>query len=70
MPHVVVGGGWKGALWGVSGVAGYDAIEEEVALKARVDITPTEAFSFFVMGAWSDVDGGDDDDDVLVLTRD
>ena len=62
VPHVVVGGGWKGAIWGVSGVVGYDSNEEEVAIKGRVDITPTEAFSFFVMGAWSDVDNDDDSD--------
>ena len=62
MPHVVVGAAWKGAIWGVSGVVGYDSNEEEFAVKGRMDITPTEAFSFFVMGAWSDVDDDDDDD--------
>ena len=65
VPHAVVGAAWKGAIWGVSGVVGYDSVEEEVAVKGRIDITPTEAFSFFVMGAWSDVDNNGDDDDLL-----
>jgi hypothetical protein len=69
MPHVVVGGGWKGAVWGVSGVVGYDSNEEEVAVKGRIDITPTEAFSFFGMFGWSDVDSGNDDDDATARSR-
>ena len=47
----------------MSAVGGYDSNEEEFAIKGRVDITPTDMFSFFVMGAWSDV--GDDDDDAI-----
>ena len=58
----MVGAAWKGGIWGVSGVVGYDSNEEEFAVKGRMDITPNEMFSFFVMGAWSDVDNDDDDD--------
>jgi hypothetical protein len=65
VPHIVAGAAWKGAIWGISGVVGYDSVEEEVAIKGRVDINPSGAFSFFVMGAWSDVDGGDDNNNLV-----
>ena len=52
----------EGRHLGRVGVVGYDSVKEEFAIKGRVDITPTDMFSFFVMGAWSDVDGDDDDD--------
>jgi len=54
-PHIVVGAAWSGGIFGVSGVVGWDSNEDEVAVKGRIDIKPTDALSFFVMGAWSDV---------------
>ncbi|PYE88437.1 porin [Phyllobacterium leguminum] len=52
VPHIV--GGLKYAQgWGSVGVAvGYDSIIEEFAVKARVDVNVSDAFSVFVMGAW------------------
>ena len=43
VPHVVAGVGWTGGWGGVSVVAGYDAVWEEFAVKARVDVKATEA---------------------------
>ena len=59
-PHVVVGAAYSGGIWGVSGVGAYDSNQEEFAIKGRIDITPNDMFSFFVMGAWTDDDGNDD----------
>ena len=41
-------------ILGVSAVAGYDSDEEEFAIKGRLDVTPSDMFSLFVMGAWTD----------------
>ncbi|MDW6021188.1 porin [Mesorhizobium sp. BAC0120] len=56
-PHILVGAAYKGGLFGVSAVGAYDSVQEEFAIKGRVDITPNDMFSFFVMGAWTDDDG-------------
>src|SRR5262249_8239063 len=50
-PHVVAGAAYKSGIWGVSGVAAYDSVQEEFALKGRLDVTPNDMFSFFVMAA-------------------
>jgi len=57
-PHAVVGAAYKTGIFGLSGVAGFDTVQDEFSLKGRVDITPSEMFSFFVMGAWTDDDSG------------
>jgi len=57
-PHVVIGAAYKTGIFGVSAVGGYDSNEEEFSAKGRIDVTPNDMFSFFVMGAWT----GDDDD--------
>jgi opacity protein-like surface antigen len=53
-PHAVVGAAYKTGIFGLSGVGGWDSVQDEFSLKGRVDITPSEMFSFFVMGAWTD----------------
>lgn len=53
VPHVVAGIGWQGAWGGASIVAGYDAVWEEGAVKARVDFYPTDRLSLFAMAGWS-----------------
>jgi Porin subfamily len=60
----VVGGVSLTQDWGSVGlVAGYDTQEEEVAIKARLDVNITETAKVFVMGAYDtggDVPEGDD----------
>ena len=58
VPHVVVGVGYKTGSCGVSVVGGWDSDWEEFAVKGRVDVTPNDMFSFFVMGAWTMIDDG------------
>jgi hypothetical protein len=57
-PHAVIGAAYKSGIWGISAVGGYDSVEDEFSGKGRLDITPNDMFSFFVMGAWT----GDDND--------
>jgi hypothetical protein len=57
-PHAVVGVGYTGGLFAATVVGGYDSVEEEFSAKARIDVTPNEMFSVFVMGAWTDDDDG------------
>jgi hypothetical protein len=56
MPHVVAGAKYASGIWGVSAVGGYDSEQEEFAIKGRLDVTPSDMFSLFVMGAWTDDD--------------
>ena len=56
-PHVLVSAAYKTGLFGLSAVGAYDSVQEEFAIKGRLDITPNDMFSFFVMGAWTDDDG-------------
>ncbi len=57
-PHVVAGLKYKTGIFGVSGVGGYDSVQDEFSLKGRIDVTPNDLFSLFVMGAWTDDDDG------------
>jgi len=57
-PHVVAGLAYKTGVFGLSGVGGYDSVQDEFSVKGRIDVTPNDMFSLFVMGAWTD----DDDD--------
>ena len=50
VPHVVVGLGWTGGWGGITAVAGYDAVFEQFAGKARLDFKVTEVLSLWVMG--------------------
>ena len=61
VPHVVVGLGWTGGWGGITAVAGYDAVFEQFAGKARLDVKATETLSLWVMG-------GVKSDDEFVLT--
>ena len=55
-PHVVAGVGWQGAWGGIGVVAGYDAVWEQGAVKARIDFYPTDRLSLFVMAGWATYD--------------
>ena len=57
-PHVVAGAAYKSGIWGLSAVGAWDSVQDEISAKGRLDVTPNDMFSFFVMGAWTD----DDDD--------
>jgi opacity protein-like surface antigen len=58
VPHVLAGAAYKAGIFGVSAIGAYDSVQEEFAAKARLDVTPNDMFSFFVMGGWTD-DNGD-----------
>ena len=58
-PHAAAGAKWAGGVFGVSAVLGYDSVQDEFSAKGRVDITVSDTFSFFVMGAWTDDEGDD-----------
>ncbi|MBB2970198.1 porin [Mesorhizobium sp. RMAD-H1] len=51
-PHVVAGLKWAQGWGSIGIVGGYDSNMEEYAIKGRVDVNVTDAFSVFVMGAW------------------
>jgi Porin subfamily len=63
IPHVVAGIGYTGAWGGIRIVGGYDAVWEQPAVKAKLDIKATEALSLFVMAGWKDSDDFDVDGD-------
>jgi hypothetical protein len=58
MPHVVAGAKYATGIWGASVTGAWDSVQEEFSVKGRIDVTPNDMFSFFVMGAWTD-DNGD-----------
>jgi hypothetical protein len=55
-PHIVAGAAYKGGMLGISVVGGWDSVQEEFSVKGRLDVTPNDMFSVFVMGAWTDDD--------------
>ena len=57
MPHVLAGAKWEQG-WGLIGaVVGYDSVQEDVGVKARVDFNITDSTSVWVMGGYqSDYD--------------
>lgn len=57
VPHVVVGAKYALAFGAISGVAAYDADNEEFAGKLRLDVAVNEQFSAFVMGGYKTDDG-------------
>jgi opacity protein-like surface antigen len=56
-PHMLVGAAYKTGIFGVSAIGAYDSVQEEFTVKGRLDVTPNDMFSFFVMGGWTDDDG-------------
>jgi len=64
MPHVVAGAKYATGIWGASVVGAWDSSQEEFSVKGRIDVTPSDMFSLFVMGAWTDDNG----DGVSVVT--
>ena len=66
MPHVVAGLKWEQGWGAISGVAGYDALQEEFAGKIRLDVKFTDVISAFIMGGYqSDFDESGDNDQLL-----
>jgi len=57
-PHILAGLAYKTGIFGASIVGAYESSQEEFTVKGRIDVTPNDMFSFFVMGAWTD-DSGD-----------
>jgi porin-like protein len=57
-PHFVAGAKYASGIWGASVTGAWDSVQEEFSVKGRIDVTPNDMFSFFVMGAWTD-DNGD-----------
>ncbi|KXF78019.1 porin, partial [Paramesorhizobium deserti] len=52
IPHMVGGLKWAQGWGSIGAVVGYDSVIEEYAIKGRVDLNVSDAFSVFVMGAW------------------
>lgn len=52
MPDVVGALAYDGGQWKIAGVAGYDSVWEEFALKARLDVKATDTISAFLMAGW------------------
>jgi hypothetical protein len=61
VPHVVGGVKWTQGWGAITGVIAYDANYEEVAGKVRLDITPMENLSLFIMGGYGTDDNLTDD---------
>jgi opacity protein-like surface antigen len=55
-PHVVAGAAYKTGIFGLSLAGAYDSVQDEFAIKGRIDVTPNDLFSVFVMAAWTDDD--------------
>ena len=52
MPHVLAGAKWQQG-WGQFGaVVGYDSVQEDVGVKARLDVNLTDSISAWVMGGY------------------
>ena len=56
MPHVVGGVKYAGDWGGISLTGGYDSVIEEVALKARLDVTVNEQLTLFAIAGWGPTD--------------
>jgi hypothetical protein len=62
VPHVVGGVKWTQGWGAITGVIGYDSNYEEVAGKVRLDVTPMENLSLFIMAGYGTDDNYTDDD--------
>ncbi|TJW88027.1 MAG: porin [Mesorhizobium sp.] len=65
VPHVVGGVKWTQGWGAITGVIGYDSNYEEVAGKIRLDVTPMENLSLFIMAGYGTDDNYTDDDFVF-----
>ncbi|UVC14146.1 porin [Mesorhizobium onobrychidis] len=61
VPHVVGGLKWTQGWGAITGVLAYDANYEEVAGKVRLDVTPMENLSLFIMAGYGTDDNYTDD---------
>ncbi|TIO06490.1 MAG: porin, partial [Mesorhizobium sp.] len=61
VPHVVGGVKWTQGWGAITGVIAYDSAYEEVAGKVRLDITPMENLSLFIMAGYGTDDNYTDD---------
>jgi len=52
VPFIVGGVKWTQGWGAISGVAAYDSTFEETTIKARLDITPMQNLTLFIMGGW------------------
>ena len=59
MPFIVGGVKWTQGWGAITGVAAYDSTFEETAIKARLDITPMQNLTLFIMGGWGTDDNVD-----------
>ena len=59
VPHVVGGLKWTQGWGAITGVIAYDANYEEVAGKVRLDVTPMENLSLFIMAGYGTDDNYD-----------
>ncbi|MEI8699993.1 porin [Mesorhizobium mediterraneum] len=62
VPHVVGGVKWTQGWGAITGVVAYDSAYEEVAGKVRLDITPMENLSLFIMAGYGTDDNLTDPD--------
>ncbi|SIT58843.1 Porin omp2b [Mesorhizobium prunaredense] len=65
VPHVVGGVKWTQGWGAITGVLAYDANYEEVAGKVRLDVTPMENLSLFIMAGYGTDDNYTDDGFVI-----
>jgi opacity protein-like surface antigen len=57
MPHVLAGAKFEQGWGTISGIIGYDSVQEAIGVKARLDVKFTDTISAWVMGAYqSDYD--------------
>lgn len=57
MPHVLAGAKFEQGWGKISGIVGYDSVQEDIGVKARLDVKITDKVSVWVMGAYqSDYD--------------
>jgi Porin subfamily len=69
IPHVVAGVGYTGGWGGLRVVGGYDAVWEEFAVKAKLDVKATEALSLFIMAGYKSSEDFSVTDPVTGITR-
>jgi hypothetical protein len=57
-PHALIAAKYSGGVFSIAAVGAYDSSQDEFSVKGRIDVTPNDMFSLFVMGAWTDDDDG------------
>lgn len=64
LPHLIAGAKFEQGWGSLAGVVGYDAVQESVGVKARVDVKINDVFSVWAMGGYqSDYDSASFDTD-------